>query len=189
VPILQTGVLAEMNRSEIEVKLSRHRASLLEALTALPDDVINRGITSSLHNSSLQWSPKDHLAHLAGIEKLFNAIIRRHLAGDPSPIQLPKDSDGNLLPREQIMPKVHEMNDGWVEQHRDKSFSEIVALSQRVRSDTLALLSSLTDEQLLEKIPGAPWADGTIGGVISVNADHSRLHHDQVSKALAAATS
>jgi hypothetical protein len=175
-----------MKRSEIEAKLCRHRATLLEALAALPDDVISKGITASQHDGSVQWSAKDHLAHLAGIEKLFNAIIRRHLAGDPSPIQLPKDSDGNLLPREQIMPMVHEMNDGWIDEHRDKSFSDIVALGQMIRSDTLALLSSLTDEQLLEKIPGAPWADGTVGGVISVNGDHSRLHHDQVSKALAA---
>jgi hypothetical protein len=25
-------------------------------------------------------------------------------------------------------------------------------------------------------LPGAPWADGTVGGVIAANADHCRMH-------------
>jgi hypothetical protein len=41
---------------------------------------------------------------------------------------------------------------------------------------SLELLSELTDEQLEEVLPGAPWADGTIGGVIGANADHGRMH-------------
>mgnify|MGYP000367409347 CR=1 FL=1 len=36
--------------------------------------------------------------------------------------------------------------------------------------------SELTDEQLEEVLPGAPWADGTVGGVIGANADHGRMH-------------
>jgi hypothetical protein len=35
---------------------------------------------------------------------------------------------------------------------------------------------SLSDEQLEETLPGAPWADGTIGGVLSANAGHGRMH-------------
>jgi hypothetical protein len=49
-------------------------------------------------------------------------------------------------------------------------------LGQASREITLELLSELTDEQLGETLPGAPWADGTIGGVLAANADHGRMH-------------
>ena len=83
------------------------------------------------------------------------------------------------------MEQVHAMNEAWVSEHHKKSFSEIVALGQKVRSETLALLASLTDAQLEEKIPGAPWADGTVGGVIAVNGDHARKHYSWVTAGLA----
>ena len=173
-----------MNRTEIEMKLNRERAALLEKYTALSGEDVTRGATASQHQGAAHWSAKDHLAHLAGIEHIFNGIIRRHLAGDPEPIRLPKGPDGNLLPRDQIMPHVHAMNEAWVNQHREKTFGEVVALGQRIRSETLGLLAELTDEQLREKVPGAPWSDGTIGGILSINADHGRNHLKQVMEAL-----
>lgn len=74
------------------------------------------------------------------------------------------------------MAAVHEANEDWVSRHRALSLNEIVAVSQQVRSETLVLLSELSGEQLLEKLPGAPWADGTIGGVLAVSGDHGRMH-------------
>ncbi|MGH9759498.1 MAG: DinB family protein, partial [Blastocatellia bacterium] len=91
---------------------------------------------------------------------------------------------GNLRPREQVMTDVHEMNDKWIAEHRDKTFDQVVALAQKVRSETLALLASLTDEQLQQKVPAAPWADGTVGGILAVIAGHGQMHQDQVDKAL-----
>jgi hypothetical protein len=173
-----------MNRTELEAKLNRERASLLESYAALPAEDLSRGITTNRHEGSPQWSAKDHLAHLAGIEHIFNGIIRRHLSGDPEPIRLPKGQDGSLLPRDEIMPHIHAMNEIWVKEHRDKSFSEVVALGQKIRAETLGLLAELTDEQLQQKVPGAPWADGSVGGILSVNADHGRNHFKQVTEAL-----
>ena len=68
------------------------------------------------------------------------------------------------------------MTESWVLEHRAKPLSEIVALGQKARAETLALLAELTDAQLQEKVPGAPWADGTVGGIIATNADHGRMH-------------
>jgi hypothetical protein len=82
------------------------------------------------------------------------------------------------------MTRVHALNEAWVKKHRDKSFSEVVALGQKIRGETLALLAELTDEQLEERLPDAPWADGTIGGVIAVNGDHARQHHGWVTRGL-----
>ena len=175
-----------MNRTEIEIKLNNDRAWMLGTWAALSPDDLTRGITISRDDPTFLWSAKDHLAHLAGIEVAFNNIIRRHIAGNPNPIELftPKP-DGSKPSREEIMARVHAMNDVWVREHRDKSFSEVVALAQKIRAETLALLAELTDEQLEERIPGAPWADGTVGGVIAVNGDHARQHHGWVTAGFA----
>jgi len=82
------------------------------------------------------------------------------------------------------MPHIHAMNETWVKEHRDKTFSEVVALCQKIRAETLGLLAEMTDEQLQEKVPGAPWADGSVGGILSVNAEHGRNHFKQVTEAL-----
>jgi hypothetical protein len=169
-----------MNRTEIEIKLNRDRAWLLETFAGLTDKELNRGITKSRHNPESQWSAKDHLSHLIGIEVVFNQIIRRAAEGDPNPIGFPAGAG-----MEEIMQRVHAMNEAWVSEHHNKSLSEIVALGQKVRSETLALLASLSDAQIEEKIPGAPWADSTIGGVIAVNGDHARQHYSWVTAGLA----
>jgi hypothetical protein len=165
-----------MNRVDIEVKLNKGRIWVLEMFTALPEAELLRGATVSEHDHTSMWTPKDHLVHVSGIELNFNAMIRRHLAGDRNPVGLRSKEDGSTRTMEEIMAIVHEMTERWVREHRSKSLSEVVAVGQRVRADTLALLAELTDEQLGETLPGAPWADGTIGGVLGVNADHGRTH-------------
>jgi hypothetical protein len=49
-------------------------------------------------------------------------------------------------------------------------------------------LSELTDDQLSSKIPGAPWADGTVGGIMAANADHARLHFKWAAEGTASAS-
>lgn len=169
-----------MNRIEIEVKLNKDRAWLLETYAAMAPEDLTRGVTPSEHDPSSSWSTKDHLAHLSGIEKNFNRMIRRHVGGDANPVGLMTGPDVAPRSREQIMATVHEMTESWVLQHQQKSLSEVVALGQQVRAETLGLLASLSDAQLEEKLPGAPWADGTIGGVLGVNGDHGRTHYKWV---------
>ena len=177
-----------MNRTEIEIKLNRDRAWLLETYVAMSPDDLVRGVTPSEHDPSSRWSAKDHLAHLSGIEKNFNAMIRRHLSGDADPVGLLTNSDGSQRTREEIMKNVHTMTEAWVLEHREKTLSEVVALGQYVRADTLALLASLGDEQLAERLPGAPWGDGTIGTLLAVPADHGRMHYRWVKDGFAATT-
>ena len=192
-----------MNRAEIEIKLNNDRVWLLEQYAAMSDEDRSRPITVSKHDGAAEWSAKDHLVHLSGIERAFNRMVRRHLEGDPNPVGLSAKPDGSaptreemmrvlketteeaLRKREEIMARVHAMNEEWVAKHRDKSFNEVVAIGQKVRGETLELLASLTDEQLQQQLPGAPWGDGTIGGVIAINGDHGRRHYDSVAAGLA----
>ena len=192
-----------MNRTEIEIKLNNDRVWLLERYAALSDEDRSRPITTSKHDAAAQWSAKDHLVHLSGIERAFNRMVRRHLEGDPNPVGLTARPDGSsptreellqvfkdtteeaLRTREEISSRVHAMNEEWVARHRDKSFNEVVALGQKVRGETLGLLASLTDEQLQQQLPGAPWGDGSIGGVMAINGDHGRSHYKSVAAGLA----
>jgi hypothetical protein len=175
-----------MNRIEIEIKLSRDRAWLLETYAAMPREDLERGLTPSEHDPATLWSAKDHLIHLAGIEKMFNRMVERQLAGDANPVGLLTHPDGAPRPREEMMASIHAMNDAWVHTHRAKSLSEVVALGEEVRAETFALLARLSDAQLESKLAGAPWADGTIGAVLSVNADHARRHAAWVKEGFAA---
>ena len=165
-----------MDRTEIEIKLNRDRAWLLETFSALSEADVTKPASASAHDAASTWSAKDHLTHLAGIERNFNEMIRRYLGGDANPIGMVNKPDGTRRPMEEIMKSVNELNERWVVVHRAKQLSDVVALGQRARAETFALLGELSDAQLAEKLPGAPWSDGTIGGVLSVNADHGRVH-------------
>jgi hypothetical protein len=167
---------ADMNRIEIEKKLNQDRAWLIDTYAQLTHDQLFGDLTPSEHDPSNYWSALDHLAHLALIERNFAAMIRRHIAGHDNPVGLMSDDSGVPRTRADIMVSVHAMTEQWQQEHHGKSLSEVVALGASARSVTLELLSELTDEQLEEVLPGAPWADGTIGGVIAANAEHGRMH-------------
>jgi hypothetical protein len=174
-----------MNRIEIEIKLNTDRAWVLENFAAFSEEDCNRGITQSRQSPESKWSAKDHLAHLVGIEIAFNGIIKRHLEGNDNAIGIAVNEDGTRRSQEEIMAVVHALNEKWVKEHHDKSFDEIVAIGQKVRAETLALLAGLSDEQLNQKVPGAPWSDATVGGIIAVNGDHARQHFKWVTAGLA----
>ncbi|MEW6128161.1 MAG: DinB family protein [Acidobacteriota bacterium] len=174
-----------MNRTELEIKLNNDRVWLLETFTTMSDEDLTCGITTSRHNPESRWSAKDHLAHLIGIETVFNTIIRRYLDGNANPVGVMVNEDGTPRSREAIMADVHAMNEKWVSDHRDKNLDELIALGQKVRGETLALVSGLTNEQLSEKIPGAPWGDGAIATIIGINGDHARQHYGWVREGLA----
>jgi hypothetical protein len=165
-----------MDRTALELELNRSRDWLLEAFAAMSAEDLARGVTASEHDPSVMWTPKDHLSHLAGIELNFVRMVRRHLEGDTNPVALRQDDSGRERSREEIMASVHAFTEGWAEQHRASPLGDIIALGARARAATLQLMSELSDAQLAERLPGAPWADGTIGGVLATNAAHGKMH-------------
>lgn len=165
-----------MNRVELELKLNEGRDWVLEHFCQLTDEQLHRAITTSEHDPENQWSALDHFAHLALIERNFAAMIRSHFAGGSNPVGLLEDNDGHTRTREDIMKLVHAMTEEWQRKHHNDSFSDVVALTADARGATLQLMAELSDAQLQETLPGAPWADGTVGGVLGANADHGRTH-------------
>ena len=164
-----------MNRMEIEIKLNRDRAWLVETLSQMNDEELYAPRTVSEHDPTKTWSFADHFVHTTLIERNWNAMFRRHLAGDQglAPRLRP---DGERQSMEEIMAGIHAWTEEWADANRGKPLDELVRIGLEVRSDTLKLLAELSDEELASKIPGAPWADGTVGGIMAANADHGRTH-------------
>ena len=166
-----------MNRIEIEIELHRGRADALEELAAMSGDELRKPRTRSEHDPDSWWCYADHFIHTTLIERSFNEMVRRHLRGEQGMDAAMVDASGAALkPMDDLMAYVHAYTEGWKKEQEGKPVDELVRIGLAVRADTLALLAELDDDQLASKIPGAPWADGTVGGVLSVHAAHSRMH-------------
>jgi len=166
-----------VNRIEIEIKLNRGRADALEAIAAMSEDERNEPRTRSEDNPDSWWTHADHFVHTTLIERSFNEMVRRHIKGEQGmDAALVGEGGKSLKPIEDIMAYVHSYTEGWKKEQEGKSLDELVCIGLAVRADTLSLLSELTDEQLASKIPGAPWGDGTVGGVLAIHASHYRMH-------------
>jgi hypothetical protein len=165
-----------MNRIEIEMKLNENRNWLLATFGGMSEEQRRAPLTQSQHDQQTYWSTLDHFAHLALIERDFAQMIRRQLQGRANPVGLRTDENGRERTRAEIMAIVNRHTETFKEEHHLDSFEAIVALTGAARGETLVLLAELTDEQLTQPLVGAPWADGTIGGVIANNADHALRH-------------
>ena len=161
-------------RDELEATVARYRGMSPDQLTAL--------CTESEAEDGSPWSAKDHLAHLAMIERTFAAMIRRTVAGDSAPVGL---GGGD---RSAVMARVHRGNQRNVDEHHTDPLDVLLTDLQAARAETLALLAELSDEQLALPVPGAPWADGTIGGVLITNGYHHQQHRAWVDEGLQRAT-
>ena len=171
------STVAAVNRIEIEIELHRGRADTLEWVSSLSDDELASPRTRSEHDPESWWSAADHFIHTTLIERSFNEMVRRHLSGKQGMDAAMVDESGKALrPMDDLMAYVHAYTEKWKVEQEGKPLDELVRIGLAVRADTLALLAELDDDQLASKIPGAPWADGTVGGVLSVHANHARMH-------------
>lgn len=164
-----------MNRIEIESRLNTDRAWLLDKLASMSAEELSAPRTRSEHDASKTWSYADHFIHTTLIERNWNEMFRRHLAGGQG-MNIGRNRDGSSQPREEVMAGIHKWTETWADEHRGKPLDELVRVGAETRAETLKLLSELTQEQLDSKIPGAPWADATVGGIMAANADHGRMH-------------
>ena len=162
-------------------KLEQERAELLARYRGFSPEDLTRPCTESEVDGGEPWCAKDHLAHLAMIERAFQGMIRRAVDGEANPVGFGGGT------RDEIIRRVHEGNQDNVEKHRHDDRETLLTDLDAARSETLALLGELSDEQLAAPLPGAPWADGTIGGVLITNAYHQIQHLSWVADGLASA--
>jgi hypothetical protein len=170
------------DRATILQTLERQRAELASRYRAFADDVVVQPCTASETEGGERWTPKDHLAHLLRVERAFLAMARATAQGGELPSVL---GDGD---RQSVLARVHRDNERHVAGLRERSVEELLAELDAARAETLSFLASIDDEQLDLVIPGAPWSDGTIGGVLLTNAHHEHQHLSWVDEGLAAST-
>jgi hypothetical protein len=166
-------------REVIQGKLAKERSRLVDFYRSLDPAVLTTACTESEHPDGDPWAPKDHLAHLAMIERQFQGMIERTLEGHERPVGI---SGKNM---EEVLGTVHRLNQANVDEHRSDDLSVLLADIEAARADTLALLARISDEDLARPVPGAPWADGTIGGVLITAGYHDQQHVVWVQEALA----
>jgi hypothetical protein len=165
-------------RDEIIAKLDKERERTIEHYRSLTPEELACPCTESEVDGATPWSAKDHIAHLAMIERSFQGMIRRTIGGESNPVGFGGGS------RDDIIARVHRGNQDNVEAHKDDDLDTLLADLDAARADSLELMDELTDEQLASVLPGAPWADGTIGGVLMTNAYHQIQHWKWVEEGL-----
>jgi DinB superfamily len=161
-------------RTEILDALGRSQEQLFTHFRALTLEELERPCTENEFPGGTPWRPKDHLSHLAFIERQFQGMIRRTTEGETDPLGF--SSRIGTTKREEVLAWVHRQNQANAEKHADDSLEDIFANLAATRQKSLELLEQLSDEQLAQPVPGAPWADGTIGGVLITNAYHAERH-------------
>lgn len=163
--------------------LAQEHEKLLARYRTFTPEELEMDCTKSEALNGEPWRPKDHLAHLARIERAFQGMVRRTIEGAEDPVGFRRMGARN---REEALPFIHQNNQTNVVAHHNDSLETLLADLTSARNETLAQLAQLTDEQLTMPIPGAPWGDGTIGGVLMTNAQHEMQHLAWVEEGLAA---
>jgi len=179
-----------MERWEIEARLNRSRASLLETYAAMSTAELSRPATHSALNADVEWRLGDHFLHIIDPEQQVADAIRRQMAGDEFPYPPLFGSDGARLTPDAFLPIIHATNDAWLADHQRLTFDEIVALGAGVRARTLLLLSELTVEQLAEPLRNMPWSvfAASIAELFMLIAQHGESHYSQAVIGLEART-
>ncbi len=167
------------DRNTILSVLADQRTELEQTYRSFSEDVVTTPCTDSEDPDGAPWAPIDHLGHLLRIEKAFLGMARLTVGGDEAPIKI-----GGSTWEEKIA-QVHRDNEAHLESLRPLSVETLLSELADARVDTIGFIAELSDEQLTTPIPGAPWGDGTIGGVLMANAGHEQQHMAWVADALA----
>jgi len=167
------------DRTKILSVLTSERAELERRYRAFGPDVVDRSCTDSESEDGAPWTPKDHLAHLLRIEEAFLSMAERTVEGHEKPLDFGATEPADVIKR------VHDDNETHVRGLAAESVDQLLDQLADARAATLAFIETLDDEQLTQTIPGAPWGDGSIGGVLMANAGHEKMHLQWVDEGLA----
>jgi hypothetical protein len=166
------------DRATILTTLARQRTELEARYRQFDPELVRAPCTDSEDPNGERWSPLDHLGHLLRIERAFLSMAERTVTGDRSPVEI----EGSTW--EEKVAQVHRDNETHVTKLRSLDVDALLADLDTARLATLAFIERLSDDDLDMPIPGAPWGDGTIGGVLMANAGHEHQHLAWVDEAL-----
>ena len=149
-------------KQRIHTQLAESRAYLFSVAQQIgPEQTL-----ASTENPA--WNVHDLLAHLAGAERGLQSTVQRFLDGGPLP-------DGFSLDY---------WNQRQVEKQKERSVEEFLASLAASRIDPLALLESLSGEQLAVRGLHPAGFETSVGGIFRVMAMHELDHGQEIALAL-----
>lgn len=149
-------------RLRIGARLQEARQELLDVLGQItPDSEIK-----STENPA--WTVHDIVAHVTLSERGLQATIQRFLEG----VELPADFSLDVW------------NERQVKKAQNRPLADMIAGLNASRQQTLALLESLTPEQMAVEGMHPAGFRTTVAGVFKVMAYHERLHGAEIARAL-----
>lgn len=152
-----------MNKQELLAAIRRERAAFEQAVARVGEA---RMTAPSLDGGR---SVKDVLAHVSAWEKICMALIRNRTPIDPP-------AQGETGPSTDVI------NDRIYEGSRDKPLDEVVAEAQRSYADIVALVESLSDDEL-SAVQGGGEEGPRVGELIGGNGNgHYREHTAQIER-------
>ncbi len=146
----------------LRAELTDARSYLVSVAEQIGPDAVLRSTENPL------WNVHDLLGHLAGAERGMQATVKRFLAGGA----LPEDFSLDYWNQRQV------------EKQKERSVADLLAGLAASRVDTLALLDSLTDDQLAVRGVHPAGFETSVGGIFKVIAHHERGHGQEIALAL-----
>lgn len=176
-------------RAEILATLAASQTQVLAFFQGLSPHELERPATASDVPGAAPWRAKDHFAHLAQSERNIHRLLCRILAGEPRDVLLRMQyPEGMPLPgilgdwdaltpeeQEQLELAVADVNQAYVNAHRDDTLETLTADYLAARQELLDLLQQFTDEQLTTAVPMVT-GERAIGDVFAGKAGHAAEH-------------
>jgi hypothetical protein len=184
-------------RAEILDTLAASQTQVMAFFQGLSPKDLERPATANEVPGVVPWRAKDHFAHLVKSERNIQQLLRRALAGEPRdvllrlqyPAGMPMPGTlGNwdaLTPEEQerLETAVTNVNQTYVNAHREDSLETLGAEFLAARQDTLDLLHHFTDERLATAVPTVV-GDQTAGDLFAGRAAHANEHISWIEEGL-----
>lgn len=170
-----------LTRDELIAKLTEQRARLEAWFAARTPEELERPLTANEVEGGPMWAARDHLAHVVGAERYLMGVVKRTVAGGDDPAGVFTQSGS--MEREPIMRVINEWNQAGYAKYHDAPVETLLAKLREQRPATLALLASLTDEQLDQASPHSPFLRGTVRDLFRQVAHHDGQHVDWLTQA------
>ncbi|HEX8732354.1 MAG TPA: DinB family protein [Ktedonobacterales bacterium] len=168
----------------ITAALADQRRHVEGWFAALPAGEESRPLTASEVASGGMWSPKDHLAHVLGVERFFQGAIKRMLGGAEDPLGF-FTATGSDDPADHFA-MINQANERSANKYRDETVAGLLGRFDEMRQATLALLATLDEAQLAQTVPHSPYDDTSLGGLFRLIASHGHQHLSWLDSAIAA---
>jgi hypothetical protein len=176
-------------RPEILNTLAASQAQMMAFFQGLSQQDLERPATASEIPGGSAWCAKDHFAHLVKNEWYIRRLVRDTLAGEPRDVllraQYPVGMElpgvlgdfSALTPQEmeRLVMATANLNQNYVNEHRDDSMEMLAANYLAGRQETLSLIQQFTDEQLATLVPTVG-GERSAGDLFAGLAGHEATH-------------